>query len=186
MSKKLVNILLRSSLRPLLNSQPLEPSRWRTQATLSLPAACPHLSFLSSVHLLNSKGPHETCNQGNNGQQQLIPGSAPKPVSKTLFSLTFQWTKEAPSRLSPVGFFYPKLIFVSLSPALIEVLSITWTHVVKSFLHESRTHTLQAGLRQTRSGQIPFPGIWVPRGTFNRYNIHKMGKPEKRVKKYLK
>ena len=41
---------------------------------LPLLGSHPHLSSLSGVSLLNSKGPQETCNQGSNGQQQLIVG----------------------------------------------------------------------------------------------------------------
>ena len=45
----------------------------------------PASSSLSGEHLLNYKGPYETCNQGSNGQRQLILGSPPEPVSKTPF-----------------------------------------------------------------------------------------------------
>ena len=78
--------------------------------TRAFPSPSPH----TDKHLLHSKGPQETCNQGRNGQQQLILNLSPRPP----FSLTPQWVQSAMPRFS-CCFFYPTPFLVSLSPAWI-------------------------------------------------------------------
>ena len=50
------------------------------------PGSTPTPFFPLGMHLLNSKGPHETRNQGSKGQQRLLPGQPPHPPPGPLLS----------------------------------------------------------------------------------------------------
>ena len=94
------------------------------------------------------------------------PGLTPDPASKASFSLASQWgnccstlahffpimflgsQSRAPPGLS-CCFFYPKPFLCLTVPRFSKrALRITWTHPVKSFLHEVRSPHTTAGLRQ--------------------------------------
>ena len=65
----------------------LDLQKWRLSQGLAhdFPLSV-HLSF----PLFSSKGPHDTCGEGSNGQQQLVPDKPPEPVPTAPFSLTPQ------------------------------------------------------------------------------------------------
>ena len=118
----------------------------------------PHLVSLRCL-LLNSKGPHESCNLGSSGQRRLIPGLLPKPVSKTpLFSdlpgsslLLFLTEPSSPTWALSCCFFHlkPFLCFPVCSFNK-HTRKTTWSRVARSFLHEEPTYHLLA-----RGGPAP-------------------------------
>ena len=85
---------------------------------------------LSGMCLLNSKGPHKPCNQGSSGPWQLVWAN-PLICPQGPLSSDFLVSQSSPALGSPVVSF-------TLSPSLLlkKCLKITWTCIVKSFLHE--------------------------------------------------
>ena len=95
--RNIINILLGSSLEPPLRSLCIEKqmktlrtknSSMHYSMSMPMPSA-EACTFASS--LLSSKGSNKPCNQGSSGQQQLIPGWSPDPVSKAPSFATLFW-----------------------------------------------------------------------------------------------
>ena len=122
----------------------LKALRTKTQGWLPLEHACAPSQAWTLNFLLNSKGTSETCSQGNNRQLEIHLGLPYDPVSfqwanssqalAHSFAITFLGNQsQVPHRLSPVA------LRQLLSPCLVAqspARKITWTRVVKSFLHK--------------------------------------------------
>ena len=164
----------------LLKPSPKIPTCWKKiKSPQSEDAAQAHLRAhpcpfpaWTIYFLLNPKGPKETRSQASCGQQHLHLGlpliPSPGPLSLTSrwtnrcpdlahsFPITFLGAKASLPRLSPITSSTPGLSFLSLSPALTNGLPKSPGLVLWNISStKSRTHTLPAGLRQTRSRQVP-------------------------------
>lgn len=134
------------------------------QALFSMPR--PFLGHgLFTFFLLNSKGPHKSFNQGRSGQWQLIEANPLNLCPRLPFPLTFQCANSRPVlvHLFPI-IFLGSLIFSYPNPFLYFTvpnfnkltLKITWTSVVKLFLHKVKNpHT--TGLPEADLLQAWFP-----------------------------